>query len=119
MRVTIASTAFLMLLGIDQALAKWEGYGCCGVATQGPTGAPAEWCENLPLVENGHRGFMLCCIEASLEFGNGPDPFPKVCQSPQFLNQQYITEHEGMELCESGGITGFKACARRHERYRE
>ncbi|KAF7443043.1 hypothetical protein PtrSN002B_011610 [Pyrenophora tritici-repentis] len=60
MRATIASTAFLTLLGIDQVFAQWEGYGCCGVPTPGPKGAPAEWCENQPLRENGHRGYMLC-----------------------------------------------------------
>ncbi|KAK1912804.1 hypothetical protein P3342_004740 [Pyrenophora teres f. teres] len=96
---------------------KWEGYGCCGVATPGPADAPAEWCENLPLVENGHRGFMLCCIQADLQFGNGPDGYPIVCQNAAFLNPQYITQYAGMELCESGGQEGFRACARRNERY--
>ncbi|KAE8853172.1 hypothetical protein HRS9122_00164 [Pyrenophora teres f. teres] len=101
MRVTIASTAFLILLGIDQALAQWEGYGCCGVATPGPADAPAEWCENLPLVENGHRGFMLCCIQADLQFGNGPDGYPIVCQNAAFLNPQYITQYAVVVLTNS------------------
>ncbi|KAE8873364.1 hypothetical protein PTNB73_02515 [Pyrenophora teres f. teres] len=119
MRVTIASTAFLMLLGIDQALAKWEGYGCCGAPTPGPTGAPAEWCENLPLLENGHRGYMLCCLEAQVDYDNSNEGRPIACQNEAFKNQQYITEYAGIELCESGGQQGFKACARRFERYTE
>ncbi|CAA9959499.1 hypothetical protein PTMSG1_02917 [Pyrenophora teres f. maculata] len=111
MRVTIASTAFLMLLGIDQAFAQWEGYGCCGAPTPGPADAPANWCENLPLLHKGHRGYMLCCQEADLDFG------PLFCDQSGFLNEQTITTYASKEGCESGGQPGFRACARRFERY--
>ncbi|EDU43885.1 hypothetical protein Ptr902_02246 [Pyrenophora tritici-repentis] len=119
MRATIASTAFLTLLGIDQVFAQWEGYGCCGVPTPGPKGAPAEWCENQPLRENGHRGYMLCCIEAEKSFpgGNGPG-IPMTCQSPGFMNPQYIRTYPvSGDTCMSGDYEGFKACALSYEEY--